>query len=164
MNELLRNQIADVEAIVFVPNREQQQAKATFWSFFMSRDVSVSAGDPQVDKAVRYSRDKRVREWWTKPGFQEWFYNKDEFRQKTEFLKNASLMHLESILIDPKAQASAKVAAIKLILQLAGELRTENTGEKFADEKIAQMGREELEKYIRDNATKLLQDQGESPN
>lgn len=163
INKLISTEMPDLEITVFSPTREQQQAKASFWSFFMSGDVSVA---PKYDlaTALRYSRDKRMRQWWDLPGFQSWFHNKDEFRQKAEFLSNSALHHLEAILVDEKAQAGAKVQAIKLIMELSGKLSKSTDGDKFADEKISRMSRVELEEFIRNQSEKLMTQQEAKPN
>ncbi len=154
----------DLEVTVFSPTREQQQAKANYWSFFLTGDVSVT---PKQDRssALRYGRDRRISQWWDSPGFQHWFLNKDEFRQRAEFLANSSLMHLEHILLDEKSKGSEKVAAIKLIMEISGKLKKGDAGdEKFADSKIAQIGREELEEFIRNKSRSLLNEQETKPN
>ncbi len=163
MKQLIDTVMPDLEVTVFSPTREMQQAKANYWSFFLTGDVSVSPRDT-LESAQRYGRDSRIKEWWSKPGFRQWFSNKDEFRQRAEFLANNSLMHLEYILNDEKSKGSEKVAAIKLIMELSGKLKKADSAEQFADAKIAQMGREELEEFIRNKSRTLIDDQITKPN
>lgn len=155
LNKLVSS--VDTDPVSFNPTREQQQAKSSFWSFFMSGDVVV-APTRNVKTATRYGRASQVREWWDLPGFQEWFYNKDEFRQRAEFLANQSLTHLESILFDAKAPANAKVGAIKLIMELANRLPKAGSDnkEQYLDAKVSQMNREELEEFISNRSGLLL--------
>lgn len=134
----------------FFPTEAHIRAKANFWTHFSETDTPVP---DQVDlsTAARFSGDRRIQTWWSTPGFQDWFLNREEFKQRMEYLSNLCLDQLESILTS-NVNPSDKLAAIKLIMQVSSktpDARASDKQGKYLDSKIAEMSREQLEAYIR---------------
>lgn len=143
------------ELLVFSPTREQKQAKATFWSG-VEKDSITDLSQITQEMAETHGRDSRIGNWWGIPGFREWFCNWDEFRQRLEFLANHSLDQLETLLSDEKVNANAKVAAIKLIMELSKKVPSKGAQEQYLDEKVSQMNKEQLEEFLRSRVTRLI--------
>lgn len=138
-------QVKDIN--VFSPAVEHRRAKSTFWSYFATSD-ELPPEDISLSIALKYSADRRVSQWWDLPGFQDWFSNKDEFRQRMEYLSNLALDRLEAILVDSKGQAASQVAAAKLIMEVSRKMPSKASEEQFVDEKIHLMDKKQLEEYI----------------
>ncbi len=130
------------------PTAEQRRAKERFWSPFMQGDTPVPH-PIDLATALRYGGDSRIRQWWGLPGFIDWFTNQQEFRERIEFIAHLALDGIEEVLRDRMATGSAKVAAAKLALEVANKLpRAGKAAEEFADGKIAEMNKQELEQFI----------------
>lgn len=143
-----------VNELTYLPSPEQRKAKSGFWARFHENPL-CDAQDITLAMALKVGGDGRVSRWWSEPGFRDWFRNADEFRQRLEYLVNLSLDTLEHVLVDPKAQGSAKVNAAKLLMEVARKMPPKGTTERYLDEKIAEMDRKQLEEYI-SKKTKLL--------
>lgn len=152
----LRNQLGKAADVVsFSPTEAQRRAKSNFWSFFASGEALPPT---QVDLALatKYAGDKRITEWWSLEGFADWFSNKDEFRQRVEFLADLALDELYHLIRDPETQATAKVAAIRMIMDVGKKVAQKApTEESAVGEKIASMDKKQLEEYIKSRLTKL---------
>lgn len=140
--------------VVFIPTPNQRAIKARFWK----RVEHVSPKEITKALAVQVSGPGITR-WWDSPGFREWFSNREEAAERLEYLYMLALDTAEELLLNPDAQASAKVNLIKILAQLAGKEPQKEV--KFADEAIGKMSREQLEQYIRTNAPKLLKPEPE---
>lgn len=153
----IRNQLGKATDVVsFSPTEPQRRAKSNFWSFFASGEA-LPPNNVDLATAVKYAGDKRVSEWWALEGFADWFSNKDEFRQRVEFLADLALDELYHLIRDPETQATAKVAAIRMIMDVGKKVSQKaSTEETVVGEKITKMNKEELEAYIRDKMDKLL--------
>lgn len=143
-----------VTELTYLPTPEQRKAKSAFWARFHENPIC----DPQdisINVALKIGGDGRLSKWWSEPGFKEWFRNADEFRQRLEYLVNLSLDTLEHVLVDPKAQGSAKVNAAKLLMEVARKMPPKGATERYLDEKVGEMDKRQLEDFI-SKRTKLL--------
>lgn len=150
------------EDITFLPSPEQRKTKASFWALYQENPL-VEVASVSIQLATQLTGDSRIQRWWGIPGFREWFTNKEEFRQRLEYLANLALDTAEQVLADPKANASARVNMAKLIIEAAGRMPNKWAKEQYLDERIGQMGKKELEAYIR-RATQALAPASESTN
>lgn len=161
----LRNPLEKATDVVsFSPSEAQRRAKSNFWSFFASGEALPPT---QIDLSIasKYAGDKRIAEWWTLEGFTDWFSNKDEFRQRVEFLADLALDELYQLLRNPNTQATAKVAAIRMIMDVGKKISQKApTEDSVMGEKIASMDKKQLEDYIKSRLSKLsLTDIDEQP-
>lgn len=161
----IRNQLGKATDVVsFSPTEPQRRAKSNFWSFFASGEALPPT---QVDLAIatKYAGDKRITEWWQLEGFAEWFANKDEFRQRVEFLADLALDELYQLIRNPETQATAKVAAIRMIMDVGKKVAQKSPSEESAvSEKIASMDKKQLEEYIKSRLTRLsIEAEDENP-
>lgn len=158
----IRNQLGKATDVVsFSPTEPQRRAKSNFWSFFASGEA-LPPTNVDLATAVKYAGDKRISEWWSLEGFADWFSNKDEFRQRVEFLADLALDELYHLIRDPDTQATAKVAAIRMIMDVGKKVSQKaSTEESVAGEKIASMDKKQLEEYIKSRLTRLSLDSEE---
>lgn len=132
----------------FQPTDAHKRAKAAFWSHFFS---TGALPPEQVNLALAAEISGfsvEIQEWWSIDGFQEWFSNGEEFRQRVEYLSNAALDVLQEILHDGGAKVSDKLQAAKMVLEVAAKFPKSSPKEQFADEAIAEMSAKELEEFI----------------
>jgi len=131
----------------FVPTDGQRRLKTAFWATYEGdkQNVSMAAVLAETDNSS-------ITNWWSKPGFQSWFKNRDEGRQRLEYLFFKALDCLEDILkdTDPKT-ASARVNAVKAIAELANKIPSKYQTDKLADADINKMNRQQLESYLKKN-------------
>lgn len=121
--------------------------KARFWAKFEpspfadSSNISLRTAEQVTDCAS-------MKKWWDDPGFKEWFSNKDDTREKLEYLFMLALDTAENILRDDKAQASAKVNMIKAIGELANKYPSKQV-EKYRDDDINKMDENQLQEFLK---------------
>lgn len=145
-----------VDVVVFKPSLDQKRAKSNYWSYFMSSEAPEAPEIVSQEIALRYAGDKRLSDWWALEGFQDWFLNRDEFRQRIEFLADISLDELQMLIRDDQTNATAKISAIKMVLEAAGKLSkpVEATGK--GNSPIDTMSKQELERYIQKKMLKIM--------
>jgi len=134
--------------LVFSPTPDMRRAKAAFWSK-VADAPALSGGPLTLAAAQQIGADKRLAKWWALPGFQDWFQNGEEFKERMEYLADLALDALEQVLSDPDANPSAKVASAKLVLEAASKMP-----KPVADSpstKLETMSRSELEEYVKRN-------------
>ena len=132
--------------VVFMPTPRQIQVKAKFWSRYQPGPFS-SPGGITGSVAMEVTGVRSVADWWGKAGFKEWFLNRDEAREKLEYLFHKALNTAEQILDDPLAQANAKVQMIKVVAELANKFPTKNL-ERFADDDINKMDEQQIMHFL----------------
>jgi hypothetical protein len=142
------------DVVSFQPTPEQRRARANFWAHF-SEGGTLLPSRPDLAIALRFAGDRRIQQWWSLPGFQDWFLNREEFKQRVEALADMALDELESLVSSRTILPSDKLRAIELSLKYASKARTEDTEERLADERIGKMTRIQLEEYIRNNIRML---------
>ena len=135
--------------LTFAPTPDMRRAKAAFWSRFADAPTSLSSDPVTLASAQQFGADKRLSKWWTLPGFAEWFQNKEEFRERLEYLADIALDSLEQVLTDPDSNPSAKVASAKLVLEAAAKMPKKEA--ETPTTRLEAMSRTELEDYVRKN-------------
>ena len=127
----------------------QKKAKASFWVAYSDNPLTP-VDDMTTAEIARYIPGTSVDKWMHISGFRDWFFNKNEHRQRLEYLYNLALDSAESILLDddPKT-ASARVNVIKVIAELANKYPRQNeSSNRYLDSTIASMDRAELEMFL----------------
>jgi hypothetical protein len=131
--------------LVFAPTPDMRRVKAAFWSKTRDNPNLVDSASTLTSIQQTVS-DKRLTKWWSLPGFSEWFQNGEEYRERMEYLADLALDALEQVLVDPDANASAKVASAKLVLEAASKMPTKD--EAAPASRLETMSRAELEAYV----------------
>lgn len=152
-DKILLKLLSDVADVVeFTPTQDHRRAKSNFWLSVVEQGISLPSPDPDLATVAQFAGDRRIAQWWDIPGFQDWFLNRQEFRQRVDAMSQLALDEMERILIstDPKT-ATAKVAVIRMALEASGKLAEANKSREVetTDEKIAKMTQKELEEFIR---------------
>lgn len=143
--------------LLFLPSPVHRRAKSKFWARHDS--LLGGPGTPSAAEVMEITGEPGIKKWWSVPGFKEWFLNKDEARERLEYLYMIALDSAESVLLDPDANANAKVQMVKVIAQLAGKEPEKTT--KYVDEDIQKLTPEKLKEYIKKHAPKHLKVAGE---
>lgn len=109
-----------VQELSYSPNGEERRAKAKLIAALEDNPVTDWASLTSA-AAVQLTGDERIARWWSKPGFAEWFCNKNEFRAKAEFLLDVMLDGLVELAAssDPRT-FSSKINAIKVLVEITG--------------------------------------------
>lgn len=154
VKELFNSHLSKHSSNAFNPTDAHRRAKTAFWShFFDSGDVPPT--DLNEATAARFSGYNEVIGWWSTPGFREWFSNGEEFRQKVEYVSNLALDVLHSVLSSESSRTGDRLAAAKMALEIAAKFPKSAPKEKYADDKIAEMGKAELEQFIQSKLKSL---------
>lgn len=149
LNNLSKVLAAATQDIVFSPTPDMRRAKAAFWSSLTDHPLGIGDTDTLTLAASKQlGADSRLPRWWAIPGFQEWWQNKQEFKQRLEYMAQLALDSLEEILADPNANPTAKVNSAKLVLDAANKM-PKKVPEENLDAKLSAMSRSELEEYVR---------------
>ncbi len=136
------------DVVMFQPDPNQRRAKSNYWTHFAGSGTEVAPA-PNLATALQFGADRRISAWWDLPGFQDWFLNRDEFRQRLEYLSAVGLDALESILTGRMSSDSDKLNAIKLIMAVSKPGQPDS--EQMADAAIGKMTRQQLQEYISRN-------------
>lgn len=145
--------------VIFVPSPPQRQVKAAFWAKLAESPVA-DAGNITLAVAQDLTNDTRLQKWWRVEGFQDWFTNKTEWKQRLAYLADLSLDTAESILTDPNAQASAKVRLIEILARLANKEPARSKEIKYLDKDVQNMDLAQLESLFDQHGLKLLPKEG----
>lgn len=151
MSKIIKNSSGDIKSLeqikddlVFLPSPVHRRAKTKFWTRYMDLDTGTKVN---LAQALQLTGEPSLAKWWNLPGFQDWFLNKEEARERLEYLWYLGMDAIEDIFLDPDANHNAKVQALKIIANLAGKEPTRT--EKYADESIQKMDKDKLRAYIK---------------
>ena len=133
----------------FRPTEAQKRAKAALMAALS--DPMNSLIDPKtisMTLAIRLTGVQTLNHWWQQPGFQAWFLNKEETKQKIKYLTDKALETAVQILDDPDPRtANAKVAILRTLMQYeAAEVQTK-TNTRFDS-----MDMQQLRGFLKQNA------------
>lgn len=133
----------------FRPTESQKRAKAALMAALS--DPMNSLIDPKtisMTLAMRLTGVQTLNHWWQQPGFQAWFLNKEETKQKIKYLTDKALETAVQILDDPDPRtANAKVAILRTLMQYeAAEVQTK-TNTRFDS-----MDMQQLRGFLKQNA------------
>ncbi len=138
--------------VLWEPTSGQKKAKARLLVALEDNPVA-SLEQLTCEQASRLGKYD-FRTYWSQPGFRNWLTNATEFRQRVEHLANKALDAAEEILdSDDPRMAGAKVSVIAKVTELAAKLPKQNDS-RMLDAVVANMGKKELEQFIRDNLEK----------
>lgn len=138
--------------VLWEPTTGQKKAKSRLLISLQENPVATleSLTCEQASKLGKYD----FRKYWGQPGFQAWLKNASEFRQRVEHLANRALDVAEEILdSDDPRLAGAKVSVISKVTELAAKL-PKQADARMLDSVVADMGKKELEQFIRENLAK----------
>lgn len=110
---------ASVEELIYSPTYEDRKLKAAFLALVEGNPL-VDPSNLPIKEAERILGRKLPNR--DAPGFAAWFLNRDENRQRLEYLFQLALGAAEDILMntEPKAQG-ARVNMVKVVAELASK-------------------------------------------
>lgn len=155
-------QVADLlTEMTYIPSPEQRRIKANFWSAHSDSPLAADS-DITASYAIQLVGDARIQKWWSLPGFQAWFRNADEYRQRLEYLAQLALDAAEDILLDRDASPAARVHMAKLVIEAAGKMpsRTAGPAEPARDARAAARIGSLTKQQLLDYTRKLLASHG----
>jgi hypothetical protein len=143
------NKIGEALAeLVFQPTTAQREVKAAFWAIHRENPISdvrkVSLAD-----ALQITEDPRLSTWWSEAGFKEWFTDQDEFRKRLELAGDLAIEAIIDTLKDKTAKHGERTKAAELALRIKDKVASDAKEDRYADEAISRMSKEELEVYIK---------------
>lgn len=115
-----------------------------------SRNVSLA-------QALEVTQAPQLRKWWAEDGFQDWFLNREEAKERLQYLFQKGLDAAENILDNPEANANAKANILKLLAEMTGHL-TKKPVDRFADEQVNKMSEEQLKAYLEKKGVTFTQE------
>lgn len=145
------------QEVVFSPTPEMRRAKAAFWASLEGTPTGDLAESMTLAAATSMGADKKLSRWWAIPGFVDWWQNKEEFKQRVEYLAQLALDALEGVLNDPDANPTARVNSAKLVLEVANKMPRKNVEEDVGS-RLAAMSRNELEEYVRSRMSSFVRE------
>ncbi len=145
---------AVLDELLYLPTPAQRRIKAKYWK--RAAEATFTDQGPTLPEILRVVKDKRIPIWWQEEGFKAWFRNEEEFKERMEYIANLALDTVEEILTNPEARESARMAAAKLAIEVAGKMPKGDVTQ-FADAKINQMDAGQLRDFIQQTAPKLLE-------
>jgi hypothetical protein len=146
------------QGLTYRPTEAQQRVKARFWA----RWGDVPGKEPTLAAAKQLTGSAALGEWWSKPGFKEWFLLTSVTEERLEYLLHLALSAAEDVLLntDPKGQG-ARVQMVKVVAEMSGRLKkTGPAGDTQAAKQLAavgQMDRNELIKLLQDSGLRVEQ-------
>lgn len=128
----------------FRPTNDQKRIKSQFWASVRASSINLSV-NPDSSIAASYI-DLGTN--WEVPGFSQWLWDEKSFDTQADYLAQVSMDELERLLTSHLAAPTVKLGAIKLALEVARKLGKTNDSPEFADSKIGEMDKRQLEEYI----------------
>lgn len=156
-NTSVAQNVGTADFLFYQPSNNDQKLKAKFWNRF-SPGPGVNLNSITLAGVKRVVNSSSLEQLWLKPGFKDWFLNKDETRERLVYLFNKSLDTLESILDNELANANARMNAVKLLAEMTGHLVKKGGPEKFADQEIENMTENQLKEYLTRKGVKLVEE------
>lgn len=142
-----------VEDALYRPTAEEMAWKAKFWETSPTLSSELNSND-----FARILGVQKVKQSYAKPGFKEWFLNRDDYKWRIQYLFLRAMTALEEIVEnnDPKAQ-SARVNAIKLLIEMAGKnpKQEASSGMDEIARQIGSMDKVQLDAFLEKEGAKL---------
>jgi hypothetical protein len=138
-----------VDEISFSPGAEHKQVKAAYWAKMTDDPTALSRESVTLNRAIQVTGCTKLRRWWSQPGFQEWFSNGEEWKQKLLYIIDVGLDALLEVFADPNPKtAAAKVRAFEVACRLAGREPARAKEVRFVDKAINDMSPAQLQSFL----------------
>ena len=133
----------------FRPTESQKKAKAALMAALADPGCTIlDVRSINLATALKLTGITTLRGWWNQPGFQGWFLNKEETKQKIKYLTDRALDAVNQVLDDPDPRSSsAKVTILKILLQHETAEAQIKTNTRFDSMDIVQ-----LRAFLKQNA------------
>lgn len=135
------------EDVVFHPTDAMREAKSAFWA--VMNDEVLPPHEITLALVKDTIQSTRIATWWNKPGFQAWFLNKEEYKQRLEYLMNIGMDALERVLRTSESD-TAIVSAMKLIIAANDKMpKAGSANAKTGNDLVDNMTDQQVDDYIR---------------
>jgi hypothetical protein len=135
------------EEVMFSPAPAQKRLKAKFWARYVPGPLT-DIDSLSLEDVAEIVRDARIKTNWSISGFREWFLNRDENRERLEYIFTLGLDAAEEILTNPEANPASKVNMLKVIGELAAKFPNKWQQERFVDDEINKMSEFQLKAWL----------------
>ena len=126
-----------------------RHCKTRFWINLKNNPIC----DPDhitLTAATQLTKEKKLKAWWEKPGFAEWFGVEDEFEVKVASAKFSALETMIDVMNNPDTPASARVAAAKTVIDQAKQAEKDDGSlEELLKQISGVKNIEDLQKYLK---------------
>ena len=131
-------------ADIYRPTHDQRRIKAEFHAALANGPRNRV---PTAAFAVQLTGYGVIEKWWSIVGFRKWFLDDTSFENEAEALANAALGVIGDIMCGA-SRDSNRLAAAKLLVEIAGKIKKMKPEVKFLDETLPDDA-EGLDEYIR---------------
>ncbi len=132
--------------VEFEPTPDQEKYKVRVMSYLHDNPIYRTA-DLTYETCYRIVRHQRLASWWKQVGFEEWIQNRNEFREKAEYLLTLAMKRATTILQSTDAKmVGAQVNMIKMVLELTNRMPKENKGK---DKEAPALDPGQLDEFLR---------------
>ncbi len=135
---------AIVQAASFVPSNRQIRARSEFHTRNPSGSFSPEVTAPEVQAL---GGPAAIIKWWGTPGFSDWFLAPSWEQEESHRLLMQSMQRVSEILRDSEDEKNV-ISAAREAREIYTKLNA-SVAQKFADEEVAEMTRDQLQEYIR---------------
>ncbi len=119
-------------ADIYVPTPAQRRIKAEFHAALANgpSPTTISAAF-----AVQITGRGAIEKWWSINGFKKWFLDAISFENEAEALAGSALEVIGDVMYNAKSDKD-RLAAAKLLVEIAGKVKKAQTEVKFLDDSI----------------------------
>jgi hypothetical protein len=128
----------------FTPSGRQIRARNEFYK----AQAGTPLPDQELATALKFGAPAVISKWWTIPGFADWFTSPTWEKEESHRLLIAAMHRVGEVLRDE--QDSGRVlAAAKEAREIYVKLNAPDKEDKYMDDEIGKMDKQQLEEYIR---------------
>lgn len=136
-----------VRAKEFLPDEQMERIKARFFrraeELQFKYDVQTILKHP--DLIMQCAGNKKIFEWWEKPGFAEWFIDGDYFADLIQAKRSKVVKMLDDIIESSVSLDADRIKAGRIFLDLAGAFPNKKQEVRFIDESLNNMPMPQVE-------------------
>jgi hypothetical protein len=141
------------EQLLFSPSPPLRTLKSKF--------IVRSQDNPLIDYSTMTQRDlialvghkNLIEANWSRPGFKEWLFNREENKEKLEELYSIALDSVRGVLLSEDVKtASAKVNILKILGELLDKFPKAGQTNK---DPMANLSKEELEQFLEKSGIRI---------
>jgi hypothetical protein len=149
----INNLPAIAEQFVFKPSGLMRAMKAKFMVRTQDNPLVDVANLTQRELIAIVGHKTLIETNWSKPGFKDWLFNREESKEKLEELFDLALDSIRTVLLSEDVKtASAKVNILKILGELLDKFP--KAGQTTKDP-MANLSKEELERFLEKSGIRI---------
>jgi len=135
----------------FTPTATQIRRRKQFWD----KQAGEVPDNASLDQILALGAHTAIRQWWSIPGFSDWFLDRDWNKHESEALLHSAMRRLQNVLRDSEDN-SELINAAKEARNLHAQLHNKPAvSDTSGDSEIDKMSREEVEQFLASRANLL---------